>query len=637
MIFAYRRKTAIGRRSNITYCFGKQLQLLMLPNPKKILAALCTVGYSLALAAQPVIYKDATTLITGTWNVNGTLAEVSGNSPFEGLRHYQFAYNYTEYWAGFGLNMDNWGNGPTYDFSGHTHLRIAYRGLSGNERLRLTLRSTGNIAGNETLIGLHTAQYSTVDVPLLALAAGTALDLSNISELMLGVSDELPEGSGTVYVDAIELVNIPMPTVMTSAATWQRAQNMQRGINLSNWLEAYWLIPFGAYPETGKYTAATFADFKALGVDIFRLPVTFEHLASSSPPYSLDIGHPAFDLVAQAIQWAADEDVKLIIDMHHGTTTLTDANYAAELPRLRAIWQQLIARYGYLDPERYFFEIYNEPHAISDANFRIVAQALIDDIRDAGAPHSIFLGASGYNSAANLTAFTPLDDPDIIYTFHFYGPYSFTHQQMSWTSSPYFPVRPFPQGDEMASMTSTINAVGDWADYYDVPVVAGEFGVTANADADSRCRWVEAVSSLFDDNSFPWIYWDPQGYSDGFGFFDEGLVSEATMMSCFGTALGLSGSPSAVAGKPYPSSKDWKVYPNPVAAGGIYLESPLDGDGQLTLYNSMGQRVHGLANVRWVLGQSLFLPLPPLPAGTYWLQISYGPAQWDYLGLVVNG
>lgn len=100
----------------------------------------------MALAAQPVIYKDAATLITGTWNVNGTLAEVTGNSPFEGLRHYQFAYSYTEYWAGFGLNMDNWGNGPTYDFSGYTHLRIAYRSLSGSERLRLTLRSTGNIA-----------------------------------------------------------------------------------------------------------------------------------------------------------------------------------------------------------------------------------------------------------------------------------------------------------------------------------------------------------------------------------------------------------------------------------------------------------------------------------------------------------
>ncbi len=499
------------------------------------------------LAAQPVVYNDATTLVTGVWLGNGILTEVTGNSPQEGSRHYAFTYSYTGFWAGFGLNLSNWGSNPTYNFGGYTHVRVSYRGLSSGEGLSLTLRSVGNVAGNQVSVGSTTGQYATVDVPLLALQAGTSLNLAAVTELMFSVGSNTAVGSGTVYIDNIQLVSVTTTTVPTSAATWQRAQQMHRGANLSNWLEAYWLIPFNAYPETNKYDAATFTNLSALGVDAFRLPITFEHLAASTPPYTLNTAHPAFALIDNAIQWAAASGVKLIIDMHHGTTTLTDANYATELPRLRAIWQQVIARYGHLDTERYLFEVYNEPHAISNVNFRTVAQALVDDLRVAGSTHSVLVGASGYNGAGALAAFTPLDDADIIYTFHFYDPYLFTHQQMSWTSPPNFAARTFPQAGELANVAAAINAAGDWATVHDVPVVVGEFGVTANADATSKCNWINAVVGLFDDNEFPWFYWDSQGYNDGFGFFANGVIDETTIVPCFSTAMGLQGTVLAIA------------------------------------------------------------------------------------------
>lgn len=204
-----------------------------------------------------------------------------------------------------------------------------------------------------------------------------------------------------------------------------------------------------------------------------------------------------------------------------------------------AIWGQIIDLYGDLDPERYLFEVYNEPHLISNENFRVVAQALVDVLRAAGSTHSIIVGASGYNSASSLLSFTPLDDPDIIYTFHLYEPYFFTHQQMSWTSTPYLPARAFPLNNEVADITAMVNAVGEWSAFYDAPVVVGEFGVTSEAAAGDRCNWIELMAQLFDNNGLPWFYWGAIDISDGFGFFDDGLVSVASMEPCFGTALGL--------------------------------------------------------------------------------------------------
>ncbi|MEM9836451.1 MAG: cellulase family glycosylhydrolase [Bacteroidota bacterium] len=499
----------------------------------------CIIGLN-GLFSQPIIYQDNATLVTGTWNQNGTLTEVTGSTPYEGIQHYAFTYSYSQYWSGIGLNFNNWGSGSTVDMSAYTHLRLAYRGMSGVQRLQVNINSSSG-SGNASEVGNPVGDYTVIDIPLFAFKAGTSLDLTAVTDLYISVTGSDPNGSGILYFDQIELVNLSN-NVNTSAATWTRFNTMQRGMNLSNWLEAYWLIPFNAFPDEDKYTEQTMIDFRNIGIDVFRLPVTFENLAGMTTPYTLATNHPAISLLDQAIQWSANQGVKLIIDMHHGAD-LTDTNFQTELPRLEAIWEQLMQRYGDLDPERYFFEIYNEPHAISNANFRTVAEALINVIRtNETGVHSIIVGATGYNSISSLLSFTPLTDPDVMYTFHFYDPYFFTHQQMSWTSTS-IPARAFPINTDVADVTSLINAGGEWRDFYNVPLFAGEFGVSQQANQQDRCNWITTVVDLFDDHGFPWFYWGALDLSDGFGFFANASISEMDMDACFGSAMGL---PAAV-------------------------------------------------------------------------------------------
>ncbi|RME99309.1 MAG: hypothetical protein D6772_07915 [Bacteroidetes bacterium] len=490
------------------------------------------------LLGQPIIYTDATTLVTGTWHTNGTLTEITGDSPYEGNQHYEFMYNTaTDNYANFGLNMDNWGSGPPIDFSPYTHLRIAYRGATAGQTLSVTLRN-GPVLSNTLNLGSAVPVYSVIELPLLGFTSGTTFDLRMVTEIIVQVDGDNTPLDERVYVDNIELFTETTRN-QTSATTWTRARDLAKGMNLSNWLEAYWLIPYGTYPETDRFTYDDLEGFREIGIDLIRLPVTFEHLAATTPPYTLNTSHPTFDLIDDVVAWCDALDLKLIIDMHHGVTTLTDANYQTELPRLEAIWRQIYALYGDLDPDQVFFEIYNEPHAISNSNFRIVAQALVDVLRAEGSAHSIIVGASGYNSATELAAFTPLDDPDIIYTFHFYDPYFFTHQGMSWTNPPYFPARSFPLGDEVAQMTSTIGAAADWGQIYNAPILLGEFGVSTEADDDSRCNWVETVADIVNGHNMPWVYWDSTSESDGFGFILNGELSAANVTPCFGDALGL--------------------------------------------------------------------------------------------------
>jgi endoglucanase len=503
--------------------------------------------YSCSIAAQPVIYKDISTLITGTWAAAGTggtatLAEVTTNSPYEGTKHYQFGYSFTDWWAGIGLNMDNWGSSPARNLSGYSHLRLAYRGLSAGQSLVIRLRNGSNY-GNEIQIGGSTSAYTVVDLSMLSLTVGTSVSASAVREINISVSSNTQTGNGTFYLDAIELINTNSGAVAASPATQARAAALGNGVNTSNWLEAFWLLPFGTYPEVNRYNRTKVRDLTLAGFSTFRMPVIFERLGATSPPYALDVNHTAFRLVDSMILWSDIYGFKLIIDNHHGYD-LTDANYVSQMPRLKAVWTQLADRYGHLDPEQYFFELYNEPNAISNANFRKVADTLTQIVRarevaNGHQTHSIFVGGDGWNSGNGLIGFTPLSDPDIIYTFHNYDPYFFTHQGMSWTSPPNFPPRTFPQAGEVAAINTLFANVKAWSTNYSVPVSLGEYGCSTSADATSRCNWIQTLASAYNAQNFSHFYWDAISPTDAFGFYSGGVISQPTVIPCFSTALGL--------------------------------------------------------------------------------------------------
>ncbi len=466
-------------------------------------------------AAATSVYKSGTTLITGTWNVDGTLTETAADSPFEGGQHYKFAYSVGgDGWAGFGLNMNGWGSSSPRNFNGATHLRIAVRGLGSGHSMTFQLKTLSKQTQNWTLLGNSAANYQVLDIPLPIFVGVSGLDRRLVTEFQFNVSAPA-NASGTVYFDAVEIWNAPKPPASTA---WARANSLGKGFDMNNWLEAYWLIPFGTYPQPAEFTRASVAFLKSTGYDHVRMPVTFGRLTGPAPGYALNTAHAAFALVDSVIRWTGDLDMKLIIDYHHDNPEITDANFAAQQPRLCAIWRQLAQRYNYLDPSRVFFEIYNEPNGISNANWRGVQKAILDTIRLHSPARTIIAGAVGWNSSEDLLTFEPYShDLNVIYTYHHYSPYEFTHQLASWLNPPP-PARAFPIGSDVQNLWDKNRNLDIWADFYDHPYYMGEMGCIGHADAVSRCNWVETLGEIIDTFPHSWAYWDVRLYPDGFGY-----------------------------------------------------------------------------------------------------------------------
>ncbi len=505
---------------------------------KSFLLILVALTFTTLTFANLSIYKAGASLITGTWAAQppSTIASVGTDSPYEGSEHYKFAYTTTSTWAGFGLNMDNWGSGAAKDFSGYSHLRLAYRGLGAGHTLRIKLRN-GNNFSNPVDIGGNATTYSVVDIPMAALVNVNNLLAAAIREINIEILSVAGSETGIAFVDALELVNVAPPSPIANATCLARAASLGKGFNTSNWLEAWWLIQFNAYPNSTDYTRAKFQALSQAGFTHVRLPVIFERISDFNAPYTLNTNHLAFKLVDSAILWANTFNLKLIIDNHHGYD-LTDANFATEKARKCAVWRQLVQRYGYLNPNQFFFEIYNEPNGVSNANWRTVAQSIMDTVRSINTTHTFIMGGNGWNSMTGLSSFQPLTDPNVIYTFHTYEPYFFTHQGMSWTSPAYFSARAFPLGNEKNEIRALFTTTKSWANLYGVPLYMGEFGVGSTADATSRCNWVNFMTHVSDSLAIPWAYWDAKNYNDAFGFYPN-AITQANAIPCFVSAMGL--------------------------------------------------------------------------------------------------
>lgn len=365
----------------------------------------------------------------------------------------------------------------------------------------------------------------------------------------------------------------------------QRCSAFERGMNISNWLEAPWQTDWPT--ETG-YTKADLQLMKDAGIKSLRLPINFAEISDSVYPYDVDTAHVLFQRIDSVIKWADELSMNLIIDNHHGWE-LTNENWRSYKDRFAKLWGTVAKKYQYLDPEHYFFELLNEPPiAFNDLDsLNLLFITAIDSIRKYTTAHSIIVSPNLGSWGMAFDLYRPLEDTNLIYTWHCYDPIDFTHQGFSW-GTPYPAGTPFPYVSSFYEqfLYTGLQRVIHWKDSFDMPLFLGEFGVSEHADADSRCRWVELVTHTTDSMDIPWFYWD---WRWDFSMFNGHVVSEDSIIDCFKYSLHLySDTVSGI--EIMPNDINIYIFPNPVSEKFSIkgVESPVS----IKIINATGQSVY---------------------------------------------
>ena len=343
-----------------------------------------------------------------------------------------------------------------------------------------------------------------------------------------------------------------------------------KGLNLPDWFnvsEARWLNP-------DTYTEKDFDQLKSLGIDVVRLPINFPVFMDQARAYTFD--PKMLTALDKAVELAAARGIYVILDQHsyYGSRVFPEG-YGEEL--VTSGLRQLAMRYK--GKENVVLELFNEPGGnYINQHWNEIQQRLIAEIRKVDKNVIIVATAVGCNME-KLTELPEINDKRIIYTFHFYDPFLFTHQGANWDNLAIEKIKnvPFPyDASKMPAMPSefkgtdfeenykTYSAQGNekfigeklmqvysWALEKGKLLFCGEFGTLTTCPTEERARWYKTVCDYFSAYGIAWTAWEYRGTSvPSFSIFNGANIFESNLDVNLLNAMGLNLPPGYESGCP---------------------------------------------------------------------------------------
>ena len=231
-------------------------------------------------------------------------------------------------------------------------------------------------------------------------------------------------------------------------------------------------------------------------------------------------------------------------------------------------WTALAARLNTFDPNLTILEIINEPvFDRREAEWNALHARLAAAIRRSAPQHTIMTSGPNWGGIDGLKKLQPLPDKNVIYSFHCYDPFAFTHQGATWSSDDVKPLRGVPYPSNPEAVAPVLEMLADqprarsliqqygrerwnkeklaarfqegraWGKRNGVPLYCGEFGVfPPYAKPEHRANWFRDFGAVLANNGVGWAVW---GWDEGFGLNRRRVDGNVVVDPVVAQALGL--------------------------------------------------------------------------------------------------
>ncbi len=326
----------------------------------------------------------------------------------------------------------------------------------------------------------------------------------------------------------IGLLNTSSAQVYIPDHQQQTLFKFKTGVNIS-YFEEYW--------KTDKELLRHFPELLAkvnlaakLGFTTVRLPVSFDLFLEKD---GVTLEKKLVEELAQVYQLIEAKNLNLIITYHYGKLYKV-ANKKAEADRIADMWKQIIRTFKGKGYDQLYFGLYNEPR-IAAEDWNLSSKQLITVLRKEDADRFWIVGGTNFNGIDALIDLNLIpNDKKIIYTFHFYQPYIFTHQGAPWDPQktsivglpyPYnaaeMPTMPenadkdtrynyshYAERGNKAFIDMRIKKVYDWLVANKVPILCTEVGAINTIKSAHRNSYMKDVVEVMGKYAIPMLVWD---------------------------------------------------------------------------------------------------------------------------------
>lgn len=318
-----------------------------------------------------------------------------------------------------------------------------------------------------------------------------------------------------------------------------RLDKLTKGINLSHWFSQS-----GTYANQHLDTYNTAADatlIKSMGFRHVRFTFNEATVVDSGKPAVLDpVKMKRFDA---AIDMLLAAGLAVIVDFHPEDPykKAVEKDAAAETDFV-GMWRALASHLSSRDPELVFLEVMNEPVMSDAARWNVIQKKVLAAMRQSAPRHTLIASGAEWSQVDKLELVEVVADRNVVYNFHCYEPFRFTHQGATWCGPVMQKLKrvPYPSSPEAVSgflgdlkdeearrilvqygkenwnagrLEAFVARAAEWGRKHGVAVTCNEFGVYRNAPAADRNRCLADVRTALEKHRMGWCMWD---YAGGF-------------------------------------------------------------------------------------------------------------------------
>lgn len=337
----------------------------------------------------------------------------------------------------------------------------------------------------------------------------------------------------------IGLVAMPLNAQSESRVPSNRLARLSRGIQLPF---RFWYPPESLDSIDAYYSVEDFEFLHSLGFTFVRMPIDLEFILDTTAPDLLRDEHLA--IIDQVISRLMAADLLVMVDISNAALPNT-AGYSGQLEDptffqfFKSFWRGFATHLSEFDPDYVVIEPINEPQfADDDAAWEPLQAELIQAIRKAAPEHTIIATSAGWSNPWSFVNLTPLRDDNIIYNFHFYEPFTFTHQGLDWVLDEVRALRdvPYPSSPEAvqsayltfeseeartrlanygagyvdaAQIEAWLLAPIEWGQTHNIPILVNEIAIySPYAPIEDRDQWYRDVLAVLEAHGIGWALWE---------------------------------------------------------------------------------------------------------------------------------
>lgn len=327
----------------------------------------------------------------------------------------------------------------------------------------------------------------------------------------------------------------------------KRFIGFEKGMGIGGWLTNY--KRFNCLPMDRRLvlTIGDFEHFRGyitendiryiseLGMDHIRLG--FDQIVLEEKPgvYRGEM----LDIIERFIGWCEKYGLNTVLNLHKAIGNYCDIEEKVQLlddeglqERFIMLWEKLEDRFS--GKPGVAFELLNEVRDVDPEKWNTLAEKTVNAIRRKNPERKIIIGSTCWNSVWTLDRLKIFDDENVIYTFHTYDPFSFTHQRGVLQANTLYYNRemPYPgdieyyrdfervvNGNENAFSKYTVmdyryiaDSLAPAAEFVkrnpDKILWCGEFGTIRHCRIDRRENWMRDVIKFLKENEIPYCVWN---------------------------------------------------------------------------------------------------------------------------------